>query len=107
MIDRAAGTPVRDDQEGAFAYSRIRSLKFEDADIPVVFPNPANDKLFVQDFTRVSSLRINDLNGNVVHQSGAMKNNEISVNKFTPGVHFVEIKWLDGRKTVRKIVLNP
>lgn len=103
MIDRVPDHH----HEGAFAYSRIRSLKFDSDNDPVVFPNPVNDRLFVQDFTRVSGLRIIDVSGKAVYQSGTMKNNGISVNKLTAGLHLVEIKWLDGRKTVKKIVINP
>lgn len=107
MVDKvAAGTPELD-HEGAFAYSRIRSLKFDSNNDPVVFPNPVNDKLFVQDFARVSSVRITDVSGKPVYQSGTMKNDGISVNKLTAGVHLVEINWLDGRKAVKKIVINP
>nr|WP_295926407.1 T9SS type A sorting domain-containing protein [uncultured Dyadobacter sp.] len=106
MIDRAApGAALPED--GAVAYSRIRSLKFDGEASPVVFPNPASDKLFVQDFARVSSLRMMDVSGKVVYQSGTMKTDAINVDKLAAGVHLVEIKWLDGRKSVRKIVINP
>lgn len=101
MVDKAASP-----SDAPFAYSRIRSLKFDTDNSPVVFPNPVNDKLFVQDFTHVSSLRIIDVNGKVVYQSGTMKTDAINVDKLTAGVQLVEIKWLDGRKSVRKIVIN-
>ncbi|SEJ49712.1 Por secretion system C-terminal sorting domain-containing protein [Dyadobacter sp. SG02] len=100
IIDRGATGP------GAFTYSRIKSLKFDSDDSPVVFPNPVNDKLFVHDYTHVSSLRIIDVNGKVVYQSGTMKTDAVNVEKLTAGVHLVEIGWLDGRKSVRKIVIN-
>ena len=103
LIDRGAAAPGA----GVFAYSRIKSVKFEGDNNPVVFPNPVNDKLFVQDFTHVSSLRVIDVSGKVVYQSETMKTDAINVDKITAGVHLVEIKWLDGRKSLKKIIINP
>nr|WP_295926409.1 T9SS type A sorting domain-containing protein [uncultured Dyadobacter sp.] len=113
MIDRDAMAPgasapgATAPGSGAFAYSRIRSVKFDSDNNPAVFPNPVVDKLFVKDFTHVSSLRIINVNGEVVYQAGTMKTEAIGVDNLTAGVHLVEIRWLDGRKTVKKIVINP
>lgn len=94
------------DIDGTFAYSRIRNLYFEGSDTQIAYPNPATDKLFVQDFTQVSSLQMIDMNGKVIHQSNGMSISGIHVGKFSAGLHLLEISWKDGRKTTQKVLIN-
>jgi hypothetical protein len=94
------------DNDGTFAYSRIRNVRFENLENRVVYPNPANDRLFIKDYTRVSDLRILDMNGKVVHRLQALKNGEVNVSQLTTGVHVVEITWPDGEKTTQKILIR-
>lgn len=94
------------DTDGSFAYSRIRNLYFEGSDTQIAYPNPATDKLFVQDFNQVSSLQMIDMNGKVIHQSNGMSNAGIHVGKFSAGLHLLEISWKDGRKTTQKVLIN-
>ncbi|MHA4740634.1 T9SS type A sorting domain-containing protein [Dyadobacter sp. MSC1_007] len=94
------------DKNGTFAYSRIRTVQFENAGYAVAYPNPTSDILFIQDFPKVSNVRIVDLNGKTVHQSNTIKNGEINVSRLVAGVHIVEISWLDGSKTSQKLLIR-
>lgn len=101
MIDRSAiGT------DATFAYSRIRSLNFKDFDRRIVYPNPANDQLFINNPGHVSHVRILDLKGNVVLDFGKIDGHGIRVNQLTPGIHVVEVDWFDGSKTTQKVLIN-
>jgi predicted outer membrane repeat protein len=94
------------DRDETFAYSQIRSLKFDGLDNPVTYPNPVSDQLFVRDFNQVSSLQIIEMSGKVVYQTSKIGNAGIQVSKLSAGLHLVEIKWLDGRTTVQKVVVK-
>lgn len=101
MVDRSAiGT------DATFAYSRIRSLNFKDFDRRIVYPNPANDQLFINDPGHVSHVRILDLKGKAVLDFGKIDRHGIRVNQLTPGIHVVEIDWFDGSKTTQKVLIN-
>ncbi|SEI83874.1 Por secretion system C-terminal sorting domain-containing protein [Dyadobacter sp. SG02] len=101
MVDRSAiGT------DATFAYSRIRSLNFKDFDRRIVYPNPANDQLFINDPGHVSHVRILDLKGKAVLDFGKIDGHGIRVNQLTPGIHVVEVDWFDGSKTTQKVLIN-
>lgn len=94
------------DNDGTFTYSRVRSVRFENQENRVVYPNPANDRLFVRDFAKASDIRIADLNGQTVIRLGDPKEGAINVGKLAAGIHVVEITWSDGTKTAQRILIR-
>lgn len=95
------------DRDGTFAYSRIRSAKFEGpaADLSV-YPNPVADKLFVRDFTKVTGVAILDMTGRVVQQSDVISNGEMNVKSLRNGIYLVRITRVDGSVSTQRIVIN-
>ena len=94
------------DNDGTFAYSRIRSVRFESGENMIVYPNPAFDRLFLKDFTKAINIRIVDMNGQAVYQSQKPASGEINLGNLTTGMHIVEITWSGGSKTTRKILVR-
>ncbi|TDE14425.1 T9SS type A sorting domain-containing protein [Dyadobacter psychrotolerans] len=95
------------DKDDTFAYSRIRSVKFEGlvADLSV-YPNPVVDKLFLRDFAKVSQVVIYDMGGRSVFQSGSKPNGELNVKSLKSGAYVVHITRLDGTVSTQRIVIN-
>lgn len=95
------------DKDQTFAYSRVRSVKFEGLESDLtVYPNPVTDKLFIRDFAQVSQVSIYNLKGQSVYQSGLSKNSEINVNNLPTGVYTVRITRSNGLQTSQKIVVS-
>ena len=66
------------------------SLVDMDLDNIVLYPNPANDKLYFENTTEEKSITFFDLNGRIIKK---LKTNEqnIDVSNFKTGLYFVEI----------------
>ena len=94
------------DKDETYAYSRIQSLKFDGvgADLSI-YPNPVADQLFVRDFSQVTQVVINDLNGRAVHQSGSSADGAISVKNLSAGMYIVRITRSNGVVSSQKIVI--
>lgn len=94
------------DTDGTFAYSRIRNLSFSDSGKSPVYPNPATDKLFVQDFSQVSNARITDMSGKVVYRTSEMSDAGIQVGNLPAGLYVMEISWTNGMRAVQKVLIQ-
>lgn len=94
------------DSDGTFAYSRVRSVRFEIPEKGVAYPNPASDRLYVGNFAKVSSIRIIDMNGRAVMQSQGLKDRGLDTSKLATGIHALEITWRDGSRTVQRILIQ-
>jgi hypothetical protein len=75
----------------------------------VVFPNPANDEVFLNLASlKYSTLKLYDLTGNNVQITLKNNNNGIvsfDVSQLSKGIYFVEIKN-NGNKSTKKLVIN-
>mgnify|MGYP001582918874 CR=1 FL=1 len=72
-----------------------------------VWPNPANDKLFItSESFNDKTISIINLLGDTVYSLKGIKNEkqEISLNAFVPGIYYVVIKC-DGNSETKKIVV--
>lgn len=95
------------DNDGTFAYSRIQSVKFEGLNRDLsVYPNPVTDKISLRDFSTITEVVINDLNGRTVHLSGTSANGQINVKNLVPGTYIVKITRSDGGISSQKIVIS-
>lgn len=94
------------DSDGTFAYSRVRSVRFEHLENRMAYPNPASDKLYIRDLAKVSSVRIIDMNGRAVMQSQGLKDRALDTGKLATGIHVLEITWRDGSRTVQRIIIQ-
>lgn len=95
------------DKDATFAYSRIRSVKFEGQTSDLsVYPNPVTDKLFIRDYTKVTQVKILDMNGRSVYHTAEISTGEVNVKNLVTGIYVVNIIRLDGVQSSQKIVIS-
>lgn len=94
------------DNDGTFAYSRVRSVRFENLENRIAYPNPANDVLFVRDYAKVVNMRIVDMNGRAVIVSPGLRDGAINTSNLATGLHMMEITWLGGSTTTQRIMIR-
>ncbi|WP_297093337.1 cellulase family glycosylhydrolase [uncultured Draconibacterium sp.] len=69
-----------------------------------VFPNPAKDKLFVNNKDDFQQLKISDTYGQIIKQTQLSNQlNEITVNELSSGIYFVTLSKQSNRQTVKII----
>ncbi|WP_221390890.1 T9SS type A sorting domain-containing protein [Dyadobacter sp. NIV53] len=96
------------DNDGSFAYSRIRSVQNEENLRTVLFPNPVSDKLTIEtaDWTSVTGVElINSLGQTIREMKGSTLQNNLSMVSVNPGVYMIRISHKGGASELRKIVV--
>lgn len=101
MIDRAAG---RDD--GAFAYSSIKSIRIDGKDMVVVYPNPSEGQvqLTITDWQRVKSVIGVDMSGKKVFETGRPASDMVPLPDLGKGASILQIKYEDGTVRAVKVI---
>ena len=96
------------DRDGSFAYSRIESVTFKLENSVKLFPNPVvnSEKLDigVKDWSMIRSVRIVNVVGKVVFESGNSVVNGIKTDNLTSGSYVVQVIQKDGKIETRKFV---
>lgn len=67
-----------------------------------IYPNPATSKIFIEG-DNLLDIKILNLSGQTIYNCNSK---EIDLSNFISGIYFVNIKTLDGRIIVRKLVKN-
>jgi hypothetical protein len=100
MIDRVANN-----QDQAFAYSRIVSVNFNAETTAMTYPNPATDKITItaNDWEGVKSVRITNISGKTVYQSDRPEA-EISVENLSSGSYIIGLTRTNGEQENVKFV---
>lgn len=96
------------DNDGTFAYSRIRSIVFGNTEKSLVFPNPASDqlKIDVKDFSELKGIKIYDLNGRTVYNAtGSNISKNIDIKSLSQGSYIVELTYNSKRVKTAKIII--
>ena len=81
------------------------SLNSSDYNLPYIsllYPNPTSSKINVKSDKSISRLRIFDVFGRIVMKTSQTQN--INIEKFNPGIYSVELMFLDGSFTTKKII---
>jgi hypothetical protein len=101
MIDRAS-----DGRDGAFAFSSIRSIRFEGKLESSIYPNPVHNELTlkVTSWKQVKAIRIDNLAGLQVYSSGPALSGKVDVSKLDAGVYIMRITHTDGSVHTHKFV---
>ena len=97
------------DKDETFAYSRIRSVKFDGAGVDLsVYPNPSTDKLFIRDNGTVKEVVMRGVNGNAVYRSStfATGNGMIDVKNLLPGIYIVQVTRQNGTLSTHKVLVG-
>lgn len=74
----------------------------------IVYPNPANDKLFITtDLSKISSYTITDLNGKIIlHGQKDDLSNEINISKLENGIYLLTLELTNNYLAVEKFVVQ-
>ncbi len=101
MIDRGANG-----LDGTFAFSSIRSVRFETRLESSIYPNPVSNELTlkVTSWKQVKAIRINNLAGLQVYNSGPVDAGKVDVSKLDAGVYILRITHTDGSVHTHKFV---
>ncbi len=95
------------DKDETFAYSSIRSVKFEGAGSDLsIYPNPIVNQLFIRDASQVTQVVINDLNGRTVLLSGSTATGFIDVKGLSAGMYIVRVSRSNGLVSSHKVVVS-
>ncbi|QRR00087.1 T9SS type A sorting domain-containing protein [Dyadobacter sandarakinus] len=96
------------DADGSFGFSRIANVEFGQAVSLSIYPNPASDRLTITyaGWNQVSGVKVFDINGKVVYQSGNKVSNAIDLSAFIPGMYVIRLEKNDGTAMFRKVVVN-
>lgn len=92
------------DLDGSFAYSRVRTLRFERGGA-TVYPNPATDKLYFNGQNLVGKVRIINPSGKVVLEA-ANPIDGIRIGHLLPGLYLVEVTSLNGVINSQKVIVG-
>lgn len=97
------------DKDQTFAYSRIRSVKFQKEGLKLVaYPNPASDILFLKNYEGQSlkEVSITNTSGFKVYQSNSVSSDGINVKTLSSGIYAVRIIETNGALHTLKVVIN-
>ena len=94
------------DLDGTFAFSAIRSVRFDSKLESSIYPNPVSNELTlkVTSWKQVKSIRINNLAGMEVYSSGPAESGKVDVTKLDAGVYILRITHTDGSVHTHKFV---
>ncbi|GGH21936.1 hypothetical protein GCM10007423_03420 [Dyadobacter endophyticus] len=94
------------DIDGTFAFSAIRSVRFESKLESSIYPNPVSNELTlkVTSWKQVRAIRIDNLAGLQVYSSGAALSGKVDVSKLDAGVYILRITHTDGSVHTHKFV---
>lgn len=97
------------DQDGTFAFSQIRQVKWEGADVFHVFPNPFTSELSIHpailpDIRTVSL--INAQGKETVVTRDVDRNGVVHLSRFSSGIYVVKLTLQDGSVRTFKVVKN-
>ncbi|MDR6806965.1 hypothetical protein J2Y45_004157 [Dyadobacter sp. BE34] len=94
------------DRDSTFAYSAIRSVRFESKLESSIYPNPVADELNlkVTSWKQVKAIRIDNLAGLQVYSSGPVAAGKVDVSKLDSGVYILRITHTDGSVHTHKFV---
>ncbi|PSL22505.1 DUF7948 domain-containing protein [Dyadobacter jiangsuensis] len=94
------------DRDESFAFSSIRSVRFDAKLESSIYPNPAATvlNLKVASWKQVKTVRIDNLSGYKVYSSGPIASGSIDVSGLEAGVYILHITHTDGSVHTHKFV---
>ncbi|SDF65737.1 Por secretion system C-terminal sorting domain-containing protein, partial [Dyadobacter soli] len=94
------------DADSSFAFSAIRSVRFESKLESSIYPNPVSNELTlkVTSWKQVKAIRIDNLAGLQVYSSGPVEAGKVDVSKLDSGVYVLRITHTDGSVHTHKFV---
>ena len=100
MIDRAA-----DGANGSFAYSRVRTVRFEGLQLATAYPNPAVDKLLFNNPSSIAKVRLIDQAGKTILEALSPVEG-LRVGHLPGGLYVIEVSWRNGTRSSQKVIVG-
>lgn len=93
------------DKDGKFNYSSIASVYFDDGLIIAIYPNPANNLIYVDGLKEdtQTNISITDINGKTVLTATNQSSHKINIQNLASGVYYINI-FLNGKSFKQKFV---
>jgi trimeric autotransporter adhesin len=85
------------------------AIKISNSDLVKMFPNPANDKVYISGLKKGTLLELYSITGQLIWSENNSANTsitEIPVNNFQDGIYFLRIQFPDGSILAKKIVVQ-
>ena len=92
------------DKDGTYAYSRIQDVDFGGAPGVSIYPNPATDRLFISNYSRVRNLVIYNTLGIKLLENRKLTAQGIDVRNLSPGQHLIKVTLDDGSMQTSKAI---
>lgn len=94
------------DHDGSYTYSRIVTLRNSELHNTYFYPNPANDRIFLNgNGSEIAEVAIVDSRGNVVSTLKQVKD-EISTRSLAVGIYSWRVTYVDGRIETGKFLIG-
>ncbi|SEI54786.1 Por secretion system C-terminal sorting domain-containing protein [Dyadobacter sp. SG02] len=94
------------DRDGTFAYSRVQRADFGNRGYANVYPNPASETLFVEDYGHVREAVIYNGSGMKMLETGIVGPRGIDVSRLSGGLHTLKLTFDDGKAQSLKIIVG-
>jgi hypothetical protein len=93
------------DNDGTYAYSRIRNIDFNGIEASV-YPNPAADKLYIQNYESVRNITFVNISGKKVLISNKASANGLDISTLPAGMYLVTVLRENGSKTSTRVLIT-
>lgn len=93
------------DQDGSFAFSSIKIIRFEEAQRLIAYPNPAKGRLSIRDYQNVKQVTIYNTAGAKVFESQDIRQEGINVAHFPDGMYTFSTTLLNGTVKTTKVAI--
>ncbi len=93
------------DQDETFAYSRIRSISFDQSIEISAYPNPVSDRLFISNPGQVQEVTLYNASGRKVYQNRLLTEQGIDISNLPAGIYTARFILNDGSLSTHKIAV--
>jgi surface protein len=94
------------DRDKTFAYSRIQSVDFGSKSMVSIYPNPASDRLLLNDYNSVKSVKLYNMAGLNLLDITKITAQGIDISCLSPGLHTAKVTFFDGSTKTSKLVIT-
>ena len=93
------------DTDGSYAYSKIRQIKLEAAEMIRAYPNPVTDKLLIGSKEVITSIKVTDLTGrSLLELSNPKPDQEFNLKSYPAGIYLIKVETANGKTQALKII---
>jgi hypothetical protein len=92
------------DTDGKFDYSAVRKVSFGTTKKFTIYPNPARDRILIEEIPRNSDIRLLDASGRLVMQTrNAQPFGQLQVGHLPAGIYQLSITTMAGERIIEKV----